>query len=82
MKSDRKQDAARKDRIYRNSMLILGILTTIFFIVSLVAAIEFPGAFGWLSVMMLLTAAAFLILRSVHKFRSTFRVNDKKKLSR
>ena len=56
MRSNRKQDAARKDRIYRNAMLILGILTTLFFIVSLVAAIEFPGAFGWLSVMMLITA--------------------------
>lgn len=62
-------------------MLVVGILTSILFIVSLIALIEFPGAFKALAIAMIFCAAIFLVLRSVHKYRSTFRVKDKKKPS-
>ena len=78
MKFNKNRDNDRLDRIYRNLMLANGITTAVLFILSLVAAIEFPGAFKYFAIGMLCFAVIFLILRSVHKYRSTFKVRVKK----
>lgn len=66
------------DRIYRNVMLGLGSITTVLFVLSLIASIEFPGAFKYLAIGMLGFAALFLVFRSVYKYRTTFKVRIKK----
>lgn len=71
-------DSDRLDRAYRNAMLILGVLTALLFIVSLISLIEFPDAFLYLAIGMVVTAVAFLLLRSIFKYRDTFRVKAKK----
>lgn len=68
----------RIDRLYRYVMLSMGILAAVLFLVSLVAMAEFPGAFKYLAIGMVLTAVAFLVLRTIYHFRDTFRVRQKK----
>lgn len=68
----------RTDRIFRNSMLATGILTALLFLGSLVALAEFPGAFSWLAIGMIGVALVFLVLRTIYRYRSTFRVKEKK----
>ena len=68
----------RLDLIYRNAMLVLGILTSLLFILSLISLIEFPGMFPYLAIGMVATALAFLVLRSIFKYRDTFRVKSRK----
>lgn len=70
-------DNNRLDRIYRNAMLALGIITTVLFLLSLVALIEFPGIFKILAIAMIISALAFLVLRSVYNYRNTFRVKNR-----
>lgn len=72
----------RIDRIYRYAMLTMGLLAAALFLFSLVAMIEFPGAFKYLAIAMVLTAAGFLVLRTIYHFRDTFRVKQKNKATR
>lgn len=72
----------RIDRMYRNAMLSVGILAAVLFLLSLVAMIEFPGAFKYLAIGMVLTAVGFLVLRTIYNFRDTFRVRQKNKATR
>lgn len=67
------------DRIYRNVMLSMGSITAVLFVLSLIASIEFPSAFKFFAIGMLLFAALFLILRSAYKYRTTFKVRIKKR---
>jgi len=64
----------RTDRIYRNTMLGTGILTALLFLLSLISLVEFPGAFGALAIGMIGCAIAFLLLRTIYRYRNTFRV--------
>jgi len=75
MKSDQ---GDRIDRIYRNAMLVSGIVTALLFLMSLVAMIELPGAFRFIAVGMVGMAVVFFLLRTVYHFRDTFRVKKKK----
>lgn len=68
----------RVDRFYRNAMLISGILTALLFLLSLVAMIEFAGAFRFIAFGMVGMAVVFFLLRTVYHYRSTFRVKEKK----
>lgn len=74
--SENKSD--RIDRLYRYAMLTMGVLAAVLFLFSLVAMVEFPGAFKYLAIGMILTAAGFLVLRTIYHFRNTFRVKKKK----
>jgi hypothetical protein len=67
------------DKIYRNFMLAMGVLTALLFILSLIALIEFPKAFKGLAFSMIGTAVLFLLLRSIFIFRNTFKVRAKNK---
>jgi uncharacterized membrane protein len=71
------KDNNRLDRVYRNVMLVMGIITTVLFLLSLVAMIEFPGSFKFLALAMVISAVAFLVLRSVYNYRNTFRVKNR-----
>ncbi|MEX0980764.1 MAG: hypothetical protein WD577_10000 [Bacteroidales bacterium] len=75
MKGDK---GGRNDRIYRNAMLVIGIITALLFLLSLVAMIEFPGAFRFIAAGMVGMAVVFLLLRTVYHYRSTFRPKEKK----
>lgn len=77
MRNDSKAGENRSDRIdrlYRYAMLVMGILAAVLFLASLVALVEFPGAFGYLAIGMVATAVVFLLLRTIYRFRDTFRV--------
>jgi putative flippase GtrA len=64
----------RIDRLYRYAMLVTGILAAVLFLGSLVAMVEFPGAFSSLAIGMVATAVVFFVLRTIYHFRDTFRV--------
>ena len=68
----------RVDRMYRNAMLISGIATALMFLFSLIAMIEFPGAFKFIALGMVGMAVVFFLLRTVYHYRSTFKVKEKK----
>ena len=68
----------RVDRMYRNTMLVSGIVTAVLFLLSLVAMIEFPGAFRFIAVGVVGMAVVFFLLRTVYHYRSTFRAKKKK----
>ncbi|MDF1570819.1 MAG: hypothetical protein P1P82_04305 [Bacteroidales bacterium] len=77
MRNDRKareNSGDRIDRIYRYAMLVMGILAAVLFLASLVAMVEFPGAFIYLAIGMVATAVVFLLLRTIYRFRDNFRV--------
>ena len=91
MESKRRNDSNRSelsnrsdriDRTYRYAMLATGILAAMLFLLSLVAMVEFPGAFTYLAIGMIVIAAIFLVLRSIYHFRDTFRVKQKNKATR
>ncbi len=75
-------DSDKLDLFYRNLMLILGIISAVLFLLSLVALIQFPSSFKFLALGMVVTTLAFFILRSVYSFRSTFKVRAKNKATR
>ena len=61
MRNDRKareNSSDRIDRLYRYAMLVMGILAAVLFLASLVAMVEFPGAFIYLAIGMVATAVA------------------------
>lgn len=60
-------------------MLVTGVITTLLFLLSLVAMVEFPDAFIYIALGMVGVAVLFFLLRTMYRFRATFRVNDKKK---
>jgi hypothetical protein len=62
------------DIIYRNVMLVTGSITALLFILSLIALIKFPGAFKYLAFGVAGFSLLFLILRSIHKFRDSFKI--------
>ncbi|MFC2090146.1 hypothetical protein ACFLT1_05160 [Bacteroidota bacterium] len=70
-------DGNRIDRIYRNAMLITGVITGLLFILSMIALIEFPGAFIYLLIGEIFFAVLFFILRTVYRYRETFRIRKK-----
>ncbi len=72
----------RIDRLYRYAMLVAGILAALLFLLSLVAMIEFPGAFKYLAIGMIVIAAVFLVLRTIYHFRDTFKIKQKNKATR
>jgi hypothetical protein len=77
MRNDRnasEKSGDRIDRIYRYAMLVVGILAAVLFLSSLVAMVEFPGAFIYLATGMVATAVVFLLLRTIYRFRDTFKV--------
>lgn len=77
MRNDRKsreKSGDRIDRIYRYAMLAMGILAAVLFLASLVAMVEFPGAFIYLAIGMVATTVVFLFLRTIYRFRDTFKV--------
>jgi hypothetical protein len=72
------KDNNRIDIIYRNIMLITGSVTAVLFILSLFSAIKFPGAFTYLVIGMISFAILFLILRTIFRFRDSFKIKTKK----
>ena len=74
----RMKDNNRLDRIYRNVMLLTGSLTAVLFILSLISMIEFPGAFKYLLIGMIGTSVFFFALRTIYRFRETFKIKTKK----
>lgn len=68
----------RIDRFYRYAMLVAGILAAFLFLLSLVAMIEFPGAFNYMAIGMIVIAVLFLVLRTIYHFRDTFKIKQKK----
>jgi hypothetical protein len=72
------KDNDKLDIIYRNVMLVTGATTAILFILSLFSAIKFPGAFTYLVIGMISFAVLFLILRTIHRFRDSFKIKPKK----
>ena len=45
---------------------------------SLFSAIKFSGAFRYLVIAMISFAVLFLILRTIHRFRDSFKIREKK----
>lgn len=62
------------DEMIRKLAIGTGIITGVLFILSMIAAIEFFGAFKYLAIAMIIFAVAFLVLRSAHNYRTTFKV--------
>ncbi len=73
-KTDTHNESDRIDRVYRYAMLVTGILAAVLFLGSLVALVEFPGAFSYMAIGMVAIAVIFLVLRTIYRFRNTFRV--------
>ena len=67
------------DDLIRKLAIGAGIATAIVFIMSMVAAIEFPGLFKYLAIVMILFAVIFLVLRSAYNYRNTFKIKERKK---
>ncbi|MEX0987936.1 MAG: hypothetical protein WD052_10705, partial [Bacteroidales bacterium] len=82
LKTTMKKKSNRIDRIYRNAMLVVGILATLLFLFSLIALIEFPEAFTVIALSMAGSTILFFLLRSIYHFRNTFRVKTKNKATR
>jgi uncharacterized membrane protein (DUF2068 family) len=74
--TEKNQD--RIDKLLRYIAIVSGITSGVLFLFSLVALIEFPGLFKWSALLMILTGIAFFLLRSLFKYRNTFRVKDRK----
>lgn len=62
------------DGMIRKLAIGTGIITAILFVLSMIAAIEFYRAFKYLAIAMIIFAVAFLVLRSAHNYRNTFKV--------
>lgn len=65
------------DEAIRKLAIVSGIITAVLFILSMIAAIEFPGGFKYLAIAMIIFAIAFLVLRSAFNYRDTFKVKDR-----
>ena len=65
------------DETIRKLAIGTGIATAVCFILSMVSAIEFPGAFKYLAIAMIIFAIAFLVLRSAFNYRNTFKVKKR-----
>lgn len=62
------------DEMIRKLAIGAGITTGVLFILSMIAAVEFHAAFKYLAIAMIVFAVAFLVLRSAHNYRHTFKV--------
>ena len=65
------KEHSRIDNLYKRLMLLSGGLSALLFIVSLVAAIEFPNLFKPVAWAMIGSAALFLIVRVFYNFRKS-----------
>ena len=65
------------DEALRKMAIGVGIFSGVLFILSLVAAIEFPSLFKYLAISMILFSLLFLVLRSALNYRETFRVKKR-----
>ena len=62
------------DEMIRKLAIGTGIATSVLFILSMIAAVEFPAVFKYLAIAMIVFALAFLVLRSAHNYRNTFKI--------
>ena len=66
------------DELIRKLAIIAGITTGVLFFLSMISAIEYPAAFKYLALAMIIFAIAFLVLRSAFNYRNTFSVKDRR----